>query len=246
MPNKNKKLERRIYDAEIRVNSDNADKTPKIVGYPAVFESLSLDLGGFREKIQKGAFANTIINSDIRALFNHDPHFVLGRNKNNTLKLEEDNHGLKMENIPPGTQWANDLLISIDRGDITQMSFGFNVPEGGDRWETINGENVRTLVNVELYDVSPVTFPAYLGTEVSVRSEKFDIDLIQKIIIRAEHGIITKDDREYFEKIMQLYDGLETDETEGDRQHEAEENLQLINRKKKQGFYEKYQSLLNI
>ena len=101
-------------------------------------------------------------------MFNHDPNYVLGRNIAGTLFLEEDDKGLKVRIIPPKTQWASDLLISIKRGDITQMSFGFTVIL--DRWSYEENIDVRELLKVKLYDVSPVTFPAYAQTECGVCS----------------------------------------------------------------------------
>jgi len=148
---------------------------PAIEGYASVFDSWSEELGGnspFREKVVKGAFEETIQIDDIRALFNHDPNYVLGRNKAGTLTLEEDEKGLKVRIVPPDTQWAKDLLVSIKRGDITQMSFGFTVIL--DRWSYEDNIDVRELLKVKLFDVSPVTFPAYSQTECGIRS-MFDI-----------------------------------------------------------------------
>jgi len=143
----------------------------KIVGHAAVFNQLSEDLGGFREKIAPGAFAESIKSSDIRALWNHDANFVLGRNKANTLKLEEDDTGLATEYDFPDTGYARDLLKLIERGDVNQQSFGFMVLPGGSKWRMEDGGLVRTLLNVELFDVSPVTYPAYPQTDVSARAE---------------------------------------------------------------------------
>ena len=148
---------------------------PAIEGYASVFDSWSEELGGnspFREKVVKGAFEETIQIDDIRALFNHDPNYVLGRNKAGTLTLEEDEKGLKVRIVPPDTTWAKDLLVSIKRGDITQMSFGFTVIL--DRWSYEDNIDVRELLKVKLFDVSPVTFPAYSQTECGIRS-MFDI-----------------------------------------------------------------------
>lgn len=148
---------------------------PAIEGYASVFDSWSEELGGnspFREKVVKGAFEETIQIDDIRALFNHDPNYVLGRNKAGTLTLEEDEKGLKVRIVPPDTTWAKDLLVSIKRGDITQMSFGFTVIL--DRWSYEDNIDVRELLKVKLFDVSPVTFPAYAQTECGIRS-MFDI-----------------------------------------------------------------------
>lgn len=145
------------------------DENPLISGHAAVFNE-EADIGFFKEKIKRGAFAESIQVDDVRALFNHDPNHVLGRNKAGTLKLQEDRKGLAIEIVPPDTQFARDLLISVKRGDISQMSFGFQVQE--DSWK--HGEDgapdVRTLKKVRLFDVSPVTFPAYVGTDVAVRS----------------------------------------------------------------------------
>src|SRR5690606_32247160 len=145
------------------------DGKRKIVGYAAVFEQLSEPLyGGFREKIARGAFKKTLREADVRALWNHDPNYVLGRTKSGTLKLHEDDRGLAIEIDPPDTQWARDLMTSIERGDIDQMSFGFRVVK--DDWERKpDGTIIRTLKEVQLFDVSPVTFPAYPQTSVQVR-----------------------------------------------------------------------------
>lgn len=151
---------------EFRVDSE--DDKPKMYGHAAMFNSLSGDLGGFREQIAPGAFAKSLDSADIRALFNHDSNIVLGRNKSGTLRLSEDATGLAIEIDPPDTQAARDLIVSMKRGDINQMSFGFRTRK--DAWNEVNGEWIRTLLEVELFDVSPVTYPAYLSTDIAVRS----------------------------------------------------------------------------
>jgi HK97 family phage prohead protease len=167
MSNKDKQLERRFHCAEIR-----ADESGKLTGYASVFNSVSDDLGGFREVVRPGAFSRTIKNgSDVRALWNHDPNFVLGRTKSGTLTLAEDAHGLHVEIDPPACQWANDLMESIRRGDVSQMSFGFYVIQDG--WvqdPDDNTKTIRELREVQLFDVSPVTYPAYPDTEISARA----------------------------------------------------------------------------
>lgn len=163
-------MERRYYPAtEIRVQNNDNDE-PRLEGYAAVFNSPSEDLGGFREIILPGAFKDAIGEDDIRALWNHDPNYVLGRNRSETLTLVEDLHGLKIEVVPPSTQWARDLMVSIGRGDVSQMSFGFSVPDDGQRWEQVEGEHIRYLIKVRLFDISPVTYPAYPATEVQARA----------------------------------------------------------------------------
>jgi hypothetical protein len=170
MPEKRKQreVERRNFPVtELRAVTD--DKGLRhITGYAAIFDSLSEDLGGFREKIEPGAFKKSIKKDDVRALKNHNTDYVIARTKSGTLKLSEDERGLKIDATPPDAQWAKDLMESIDRGDIDQMSFGFQTVT--DRWETQNNEEIRTLVEVRLFDVSPVTFPAYPDTEVGLRS----------------------------------------------------------------------------
>jgi HK97 family phage prohead protease len=162
-------IERRYLPAtELRTSEDSGVR--HIIGYAAVFNSLSEDLGGFREKIAPGCFGRAIKDCDVRALWNHNSDCVLGRNKSGTLALSEDAHGLKIDCTPPDAQWARDLMTSIDRGDIDQMSFGFSTIT--DSWGMEEGQDVRTLVDVDLYDVSPVTFPAYPDTQVAVRSKE--------------------------------------------------------------------------
>lgn len=161
-------VERRNFPVtELRAITDDQGLR-HITGYAAVFNSLSEDLGGFREKIDPGAFKKTIGSDDVRALWNHNDDYVLGRNKSGTLSLSEDAHGLKIDILPPDVQWARDLMVSIERGDVDKMSFGFRTVS--DRWERQDDDEIRTLEEVKLFDVSPVTFPAYPDTAVALRS----------------------------------------------------------------------------
>lgn len=164
-------IERRFVSlTEVKIeNREGA--TPKITGHAAVFNQMSEDLGGFREQIAPGAFSDAIQKDDIRALFNHNPDFILGRNLSGTLKLSEDSRGLSIEIDPPDTQIARDLITSMRRGDVSQMSFGFSVRPNGQNWaKDDNGQVVRTLTKVRLFDVSPVVFAAYPQTDVAMRS----------------------------------------------------------------------------
>jgi len=162
------KQERRTLQSEFRVEQ-REDGKKLIRGHAAVFNS-ETDLGWFRERIAPGAFSESIGKDDVRALFNHDENFILGRNKAGTLTMREDEQGLYVEIDPPDTQVARDLVTSIERGDISQMSFGFQTIK--DSWETEENaaKDLRTLEKVKLWDVSPVTFPAYQETDVAVRS----------------------------------------------------------------------------
>jgi len=180
--------QRSFKAAEMRVEGD---EKPSIRGYAAVFNVISEAIDWFREIIRPGAFSKTINDgADVRALFNHDPNFVIARTKSGTLKLKEDDKGLFVEIVPPDTTWARDLITSIRRGDVSQMSFGFETVK--DRWGTEEGERMRELLEVKLFDVSPVTYPAYPQTSVSARSiltgQGIEFDAIAGILFRAKHG----------------------------------------------------------
>lgn len=159
-------IERRYTNAELRAT--DGDK-PKIVGHAALFNTWSGPMCGFKERIAPGAFKKSIKEDDVRALFNHDPNQILGRNTSGTLELREDKMGLDIEIDPPDTQLGRDLIVSIERGDVSQQSFAFSVVD--EEWvypkdKTKPAE--RTLKEVRLYDVSPVTYPAYEDTDVTV------------------------------------------------------------------------------
>lgn len=152
---------------------DEAPESPVIRGHAAVFDRKSFDLGGFYEIVARGAFRKALDAgraADCRCLFNHDPNLVLASVHNNTLDLREDPQGLHYYANPADTSWARDVRELVRRGDIYQSSFAFTVAR--DRWEeTEDGEIVRTVLEVhDLYDVSPVTYPAYPQTDVSGRN----------------------------------------------------------------------------
>ena len=154
-------MEKRIFNIETRVDSTD-DGRDLVVGHASVYDSRSNNLGGFYEYIERGAFTEELIaNSDVRALINHDPNLILARNTSGTLNLTADERGLKYEFEMPETSYGKDLAISMKRGDITQSSFAFTVAE--DDWSTdADGNNIRTIKKIDrLYDVSPVTYPAY-------------------------------------------------------------------------------------
>ena len=182
-------LERRYFNAaELRVDAD----TNGIAGYAAVFRSWSEDLGFFKEEIAPGAFTRTIKNADVRALINHDPNLIIGRTKNGTLRLAEDDKGLSYEVDLPETSYAADLRESIKRKDITQNSFGFRTVK--DEWSD-DGKR-RTLREVELFDISPVTFPAYRQTNVKLRLQEIGInyDALAGALIRSARGVVIDSD----------------------------------------------------
>lgn len=157
------KLERRALSAPLEVRDDGQT----IAGYAAVFNS-ETDIGGmFREKIAPGAFSPSL-GADVRALWNHDTNHVLGRTKAGTLRLSEDDRGLAVEIDLPDTQAARDLRENMRLGNVDGMSFGFRVTK--QEWDETGDVPVRTIEEVELFEVSAVTFPAYEDTEIALRS----------------------------------------------------------------------------
>lgn len=164
-------LEQRSFAIDGFAVEEREGKGPVIRGHAAVFDQLSDDLGGFRERILPGAFAEAIVQDDVRGLFNHDVNFVLGRNRAGTLRLAEDQKGLAFEIDAPATPTIRDLVLEpMRRGDVTQMSFKFQVRMDGQDWAVDeDGVTIRTLKKLRLFDISPVVFPAYPQTDAAVR-----------------------------------------------------------------------------
>mgnify|MGYP003110651001 FL=1 len=149
--------EKRFFQVETRLAKKG--KRNIVSGHAAVFNDLSEDLGGFREKINPDAF-DGVLENDVRVFFNHDPNFLLARSSSGTLKLSVDEKGLMYSFDVPDTTAGRDLLVSMKRGDITQSSFAFQVES--DSWNTTSKGEIRTIEKVSrLFDVSPVSIPAY-------------------------------------------------------------------------------------
>jgi HK97 family phage prohead protease len=141
----------------------------EFVGHAAVFDSLSENLGGFREQIKRGAFRN-VLNQDVRLLVNHDPNMPLARG--DALTLIEDPTGLQVRAlIRSDLSYARDLRINLEEGNVTQMSFAFGSDVEDDWTEAEDGVLIRTIKRFgSLFDVSPVTFPAYPATDAGLRA----------------------------------------------------------------------------
>lgn len=244
MSEENKEI-RVLPMTEFRVLKD--DGKSSLEGYAARFGKWSEDLGGFKEKIARGAFKKALKDSDVRALFNHDANYVLGRSTSGTLALKEDDKGLLMVNDPPATQWANDLMVSMDRGDISQMSFGFTVEK--DEWnEDKEGRVTRTIHEVgRLFDVSVVTYPAYPDTTVALRSieklkdDKPKFELVEEPVEERE---LTTDEiktivSEVIDKVAALKSKVvvepegEPTQAEGEEGEENSEPMQGVNELRK-------------
>ena len=165
--------ERRVAARRPEIRQDDGGGST-LVGYAAVFGKPSDELGWwdtFVETIERGAFDSALARDDldVRCLFNHDDNFVLGRTKSGTLSLEADETGLRYEAKLPETGLEH-VKEAVKRGDVDQSSFAFTIRK--DQWEHVkDGPDIRTIIDVdELFDVSPVTYPAYPDTTVALRS----------------------------------------------------------------------------
>ena len=153
--------------AEFKTREDGEDLF--IEGYFSVFNSEYQVWDDWTEVVRQGAFAETIRKDDIRALINHDTTLVLGRNTAGTLELQEDGHGLFGRiKVNPNDQDAMNVYARVQRGDVTQCSFGFDVLDNDT--EVKDGVNYTYLTRVKLWEVSVCTFPAYTETEVQARN----------------------------------------------------------------------------
>lgn len=157
----------------------------KVGGYAALFnQTVTVTENGrtFRERIARGAFARALADNDVFALFNHNRDHVLGRVRAGTLRLDEDRRGLRWEADLPDTSYAADLRTLIDRGDVTQCSFGFT-PNTKDAWKG----DVRTLTDIDVFDVSAVSvMAAYPLTSVELRQLDGDDDPLDVHRLRCD------------------------------------------------------------
>lgn len=165
---------RRLTITPDELRADSSEGNPSIIGHAAVFDRLSEDLGGFREKIKRGAFRKALDEShDVRLLVNHEG-VPLARTKSNTLELREDPRGLRTyAELDPVNPKVQEAMSALDRRDMDEMSFGFSVAKGGDSFTEKDGVVTRTIHEIDrLYDVSLVTFPAYPQTDAGLRMER--------------------------------------------------------------------------
>ncbi len=163
-------------EAELVVEERAGGKTV-ITGYAAVYDRLSLDLGGFREMIKPGAFDKVLARQrgkqDVVALFNHDSNIVLGRTSSGTLELSSDSKGLRYEVTPPATR--ADIVELIARRDVRGSSFSFAISPGGDAWSSDDKGSIRSVREVSgLFDVSAVLNPAYPDSSVQAALRSYE------------------------------------------------------------------------
>lgn len=166
----NAEIEKRAFNFQLEIEARKKEK-PEIVGHAAVFNEYA-KIRWWEERVIPGAFSDSIVRDDVRFLFNHNPDHILARTLNGTLEMHEDEKGLFIRAFPADTTMGRDLMKLIERGDISQMSFAFAIPKGGDEWvEGKDGEpDKRDIKQVRLYDTSAVTYSAYPTTDISARS----------------------------------------------------------------------------
>lgn len=169
----------RTIDTQFDTRDENQEKT--IEGYFVVYDRETELTDGIYEKIDRDAFKNQL-SADVRALINHDTTMVLGRTKSNTLELKSDNFGLYGKiKINEKDQDAVNIYERVKRGDVSQCSFGFSI--NSEEYEERADGVLFTIKDVNLYEVSVCTFPAYEDTSVQARSKQVDEMLEKKIDI---------------------------------------------------------------
>ncbi|MCI1592480.1 HK97 family phage prohead protease [Heyndrickxia oleronia] len=178
-----KKREMRTFNITSLSKRDGTNEQPPMIsGYASVFNSKTSIGDYFEEVIAPGAFARSLAENDVRALFNHNWDKVLGRTKSGTLRLMEDERGLKFEVELPNTTAARDLVESMERKDIDQCSFGFIATE--EDWNYSVEPALRTVIEADLFEISVVSIPAYDDTEAAlVRSKEIDRSVEKRIKI---------------------------------------------------------------
>lgn len=169
-------IERRFipFDtAELRATAEL-----ELQGYGAVFNMPATIAGLWDEEVAPGAYSKTIMENDIRSLWNHDPNIVLGRNKAKTLFLSEDGHGLASRILPPDNNWGRPVVDSVRRGDVSGMSISFRAIKYEWRKALEGSKELdrRVIREAKLYDVGPVTFPAFESTSISARAAEYGLD----------------------------------------------------------------------
>jgi hypothetical protein len=229
------KLETREFEIALELREEGDEMT--LTGYAALFNSRSENLGGFTEVIAPGAFKRSLNSrNDIKLLWNHDTSAVLGSTRAGTLKLVEDERGLRVEASLPNTTHGRDARELVKRGDVTGFSFGFTIPgRGGDEWNAEGTE--RTLKSVRLHEVSLTPFPAYTATngtaqmrgldKVAKRAE-VDADHLADSLLKLEQGEeISNDDRNLLLKVIDAVSPKVEEEAKADN------GLELLALKKK-------------
>lgn len=166
-------MNKRDFKTQFKITREKESPDERIIeGYFALYEQETELFEGTYEIISKGAFEKTL-NNDIRALWNHSTQYVLGRTTSGSLELRLDDKGLFGIIKLPNTQYANDLFELVQRGDVDQCSFGFNI-ENEDLEELASGGYRWRINEIDLHEISVVTFPAYENTSVQARHKQVE------------------------------------------------------------------------
>jgi uncharacterized protein len=217
----NNKTERRFIPFTQFELREAEGKPPELVGHASVFNQETVISGWFdewREEVAPGAFKKTIKEGDIRSCFNHDVNIVLGRNKAGTLDLSEDDIGLLAVIRPPDNEWGRPVIDAVKRGDVTGMSVMFS-PVKEEWWFPGKDSQElpkRTLKEAKLYELGPVTFPAFEQTDISARAKAIqtasddDILLLAgRLVGRAQHGYkMTSEERGLIANAIDLLENV--------------------------------------
>ena len=226
----NMKQETRNFDADFELRAEGDGMT--FIGYAAKFNSPSEDLGGFVETIEAGAFRRSLRSrNDVKLLVNHDTGRVLASTRSGTMKLYEDEVGLRVEASLPNTSDGRDMAELLRRGDLNKMSFGFSVIK--DSWNQEMTQ--RTLKSVRLFETSIVAFPAYAATEAMVRSldkvatrAQVDADALADAVLKLEEGSDLSDtEAELIKKVVDTLSPV----TQVEEEKTEEPNLLDLKRK---------------
>ena len=226
----NMKQETRNFDADFELRAEGDGMT--FIGYAAKFNSPSEDLGGFVETIEAGAFRRSLRSrNDVKLLVNHDTGRVLASTRSGTMKLYEDEIGLRVEASLPNTSDGRDMAELLRRGDLNKMSFGFSVIK--DSWNQEMTQ--RTLKSVRLFETSIVAFPAYAATEAMVRSldkvatrAQVDADALADAVLKLEEGSDLSDtEAELIKKVVDTLSPV----TQVEEEKTEEPNLLDLKRK---------------
>lgn len=225
------KQETRNFETDFEIREEGDGMT--FAGYAAKFNSWSEDLGGFREQIEPGAFRRSLRSrNNVLLLVNHDSGRVLASTRAGTMRMTEDEIGLRVEASLPNTTDGRDMAELLKRGDLSKMSFGFSVQK--DTWNQDMTE--RTLKSVRLFEASIVAFPAYAETEAMVRSldkaaarAQVDADELADAVLKLEEGAdLTEQEAELVKTVV---DSLAPAPPEPEVEAEPETNLLDIKRK---------------
>jgi HK97 family phage prohead protease len=211
-------IQRRFMATETKIDAGKL----KIAGYSVLFDVETRFGNWLIETVAPGACKKTIKEGDIRCLFNHDPSRILGRSEKGamkTLRLKEDSKGLEYEADLPNTSYANDLRESIDRGDVTGCSFQFRTIKDKWSYSQNRAEPDRVqILEMQLYDVGPVTFPQYPETSVGLRSVgAIDFDRFQFLLLKQSRvNNLDNSEVEFVRNIFSRFSLTSTDAESGD------------------------------